>query len=466
VSKRLLLSYASLVLFVLVVLEVPLAVYYGRNERTALADKVERDAVAIGSLAEGALEHSPEIAVSRLQPIARRYQRETGARAVIVNASGIAFADSATAGARRRDFAARPEILQALRGRVARGVRYSHTLGTNLLYVAVPVASSGVVHGAVRITYPTSAVDSRVHRYWLILAGIGLVVFVVASIIGLRLARSITRPLRAVERAASAVGEGDLDARAPDEGPPEVRALARAINETVAKLDALLDSQQAFVADASHELRTPLTALRLRLENLERDVEPHGRSGLEGAVHEVERLSRVVEGLLALARADAATPALEAVDLGTAVEERLEAWAEVAAERDVTLHAEAAGLAVRSGPERLDQVLDNLLANALSASPPGSSITVSARGAGDWVELHVADEGAGMSAEERERAFDRFWTGGSERAGSGLGLAIVKRLVSSDGGQVELLPAEGGGTDAVVRLRRARLSEPVAVRSG
>src|SRR5204862_3069521 len=137
---------ASLILLVLVVLEVPLAIYYGRNERTWLADRVERDAVALASLAEGSLERPREAAPRALRPIARRYHADTGGRVVIVNAAGTAVADSNTA-APSRSFLSRPEMRQALRGHVARGTRYSHTLGTNLLYVAVPVASSGVVHG-------------------------------------------------------------------------------------------------------------------------------------------------------------------------------------------------------------------------------------------------------------------------------------------------------------------------------
>ena len=278
------------------------------------------------------------------------------------------------------------------------------------------------------------------------------------------MARWISRPLREVEAAAVAVGEGDLSVRAPaEEGPPEVRSLARSINETVAQLEQLLESQKAFVADASHQLRTPLTALRLRLENLEPDV---SEDKLAGALKEVDRLSRLVSGLLALARADAGAAPGPPVSIGRAVEERLEAWADLAAERSLRLEAVVAEDAhVRMSPERLDQVLDNLISNALTVSPAGSSVTVSATHRGDWVELHVVDEGAGMSAADRRRAFDRFWRG-IDGSGSGLGLAIVKRLVIADGGEVELLPATGGGIDAVVRLRPASSSRPIPVFAG
>jgi signal transduction histidine kinase len=110
---------------------------------------------------------------------------------------------------------------------------------------------------------------------------------------------------------------------------------------------------------------------------------------------------------------------------------------------------------VRAAPGRLAQVLDNLLANALEASPDGGTVTVSARVESPWVELHLCDEGPGLSPEQRKRAFDRFWRAGSGAGGSGLGLAIVKRLIAADEGEVELREAAGGGVDAVVRLRPA-----------
>jgi signal transduction histidine kinase len=291
-------------------------------------------------------------------------------------------------------------------------------------------------------------VDARITRYWLVLAGIAAVVLLGAALIGVRLARFVTRPLRGLERAAAAVGEGDLDVRAPElEGPPEVRSLARVFNETVAKLDQLVRSQSEFVADASHELRTPLTALRLQLEN----------GDVENSLREVERLGDLVEGLLALARADAGSSPAAVVDAAAIARERVEHWHALAEERDVTLTGPAGDeqALVRAGSERLVQVLDNLLANALDAAPRGSEVAVSVQAGRSWVELRVRDGGPGLTAEERARAFDRFWRARKGGGGSGLGLAIVRRLVEADGGEVELVDAPGGGLSAVVRLRAA-----------
>jgi signal transduction histidine kinase len=437
-SRRLLLSYLSLTLIVLAVLEVPLGVTYSRNERRDLETKVERDAVTVASLSEGALERTGEASRASLQAIARHYQGDTGGRVVVVDRRGNAVVDSNPIPG-DTNFADRPEIAAALGGRVAAGVRHSNTLGLDLLYVSVPIASAGKVLGAARITYPTSAVNRRVTRYWLMLAAIAGIVLAGVSLLGLWVARGVARPLRKLEQAAVEFGSGRLDVRAPEEGPEEVRRLAREFNETAAKLERLLESQQAFVADASHELRTPLTALRLRLENMDAEE-------AAPALAEVERLGRLIESLLALARADAAAVRSEPVDVDAVLEQRLVQWqgVERGGER---------GLCVRSSPDRFGQMLDNLVANAVAVS---DDVGVSVSGDDGWVELHVVDHGPGLSAEERERAFGRFWRGpGTKPGGSGLGLAIVRQLADADGGEAELRAATGGGIDAVVRLRSA-----------
>jgi len=113
------------------------------------------------------------------------------------------------------------------------------------------------------------------------------------------------------------------------------------------------------------------------------------------------------------------------------------------------------GIAALASPGSLDQILDNLISNALHALGPGGRITITAAGTGGRVELHVRDTGPGMTAEQRSRALDRFWRASSGGSGTGLGLAIVNRLVTADGGTVELRDAQGGGLDVVVELPEA-----------
>jgi signal transduction histidine kinase len=451
VSRQLLVSYLALAVVVLALLEIPLGISYARNERHDLSVNVERDAVALASLAEDALEQRTG-APPALAALVRRYQQDTGGRVVIVDAQGSAVVDSDSQ-AVGGDFSTRPEIATALDGTVASGTRHSNTLGTDLLYVAVPVASGGVVHGAVRITYPTSEVDERVRRYWFILAAIAAVVLAVAVALAGGFARWIVRPLSQVDAAAGEVAAGNFQARVPLTGPPELRRLAGSFNDMVTKLEALLRSQEQFVADASHQLRTPLTALRLRLENLAQAGDRRSSEEVEQALEELERLSALVDGLLTLARADRAASAPVDLDVAAAIDERVEAWSALASEQDVRLHAQVDGQPfARVSAGRIEQVLDNLLANALEVAPAGSAIELTAEHSDSWVEIRVQDRGPGMSREEIARAFDRFWRAGRAEDGFGLGLAIVQRLVRADGGEIELQPRAEGGLEAIVRI--------------
>lgn len=460
-TRRLLFGYLTLTVLVLLVLEVPLGISYARRQIDELTFDVERDAVTLASLSEDVLEGTQDI---DLQVVADAYQERTGGRVVIVDDQGQVVADSDPFRPGERSFASRPEIATALSGRVATGTRRSETLDENLLYVAVPVASGGEVHGAVRITYPTSTVDERVLRNWARLGLVAAVTLAAATVVGIVFARSVTRPLRRLQETATRLGHGDLEARTPvDEGPPEVRSLSVAFNDTANRLEQLVTAQEAFVADASHQLRTPLTALRLQLENVREEVDPAEAEEVDAALNEVGRLSRLVDGLLALARAErtSTTVTAEVIDLGELLDERREVWAPVAAEQGVALALDVADgpVLALATPDHVAGVVDNLLANALDVSAPGSSVTLTCRSVGGGVEAHVVDEGPGLSAEERARAFDRFWTTpstGPRLGGSGLGLPIARQLARIDGGDLDLDEAAGGGVDAVLRLPPAR----------
>jgi signal transduction histidine kinase len=429
VTRRLLVSYLALTLGVLIALELPLGILNAHNLRQDLRSKVQRDAVTMGSLAEDSLEHRRPVDPN-VHAAVGRYAEETDARVVVRDRSGrvIVSSESADDG-----------DAEAARG----------------LLVTMPVTANGRVFGTVAVTYPTSSTDRRIARDWFGLAAAAAVVLAAAAVLGLLLSRSVSRPLRRVERAAQRIGDGELDARASEsEGPDDVRRLARTLNETAAKLETLVRSQEDFVADASHQLRTPLTALGLRLENLERDVAPPGRETLAAAMTETERLSRLVSELLALARPHDQVEAAEAIDVTALAAARAEAWDALAAERNLRIETEGQPTRARAGAGRFEQVLDNLLANAVDASPPGTTIRLSSRRRNGWVELHVVDQGPGLSAEARARAFDRFWHAGAGE-GSGLGLAIARKLVEVDEGEIALLDASAGGVDAVVRLRPA-----------
>jgi signal transduction histidine kinase len=459
--RRLLSSYLALTVVVLLALEIPLALAYRTNERARVATGLQRDAFSIANYSEETLESD---AHARVQQHVEDYHRRTGGQALVVDASQRVIGDSTAPVGGSSGVDASAGIRAALQGSATSGARSGPSSDQAVLFAAVPVETSGRVLGAVEVTYPADRVDDRVHAYWLLLLGGGLACLAAAAVLGIFLSRWVTQPLVPLRRAAARLGRGDLDARVGvHAGPPEVRELSRTFDDMAARLEELVSAQDQFVADASHQLRTPLTGLRLRLENLEQEVSGDDASDdLAGALRETQRMSRLVDGLLALAQADRRSdgPGRERVDLEGAIDERLDAWRPIADERDVHLVRDGTPLVVEADPDRFSQVLDNLLANAIDASPNGERVVVKVSRSGDGgrVEVHVVDHGDGLDADQRRHAFDRFWRGESNVAvdasprlgGSGLGLAIVRRLASADGATSELRDAPGGGIDAVV----------------
>ncbi|MDG9714460.1 sensor histidine kinase [Streptomyces sp. DH10] len=340
------------------------------------------------------------------------------------------------------------------------------------LVITVPAETAGEdrVVGAVRIVYSTNEMTDRLWTIWGFRAILAVLVLVVAALLGVGVARRLTRPLRQLNDMASKFSDGDLTARSPVTGPPETQTLARTLNQGAERLDTLIAAQRIFVADASHQLRTPLTALRLSLDNIADGVDDEFvREDVEQATAEVVRMNRLVNGLLVLARAEAKVTAAEPLPLLDILRERLAVWRPAADERGVTiaLRGSTDGRpSVLSSPGHLDQMLDNVLSNALEVSPDGGTITVRVDPLGDVVGVSVLDEGPGMSDAEKSRAFDRFWRGQglTGKGGSGLGLAVVKQLATDDGGTVALTDAPGGGLCVTITLRA--VSSRASSRSG
>jgi signal transduction histidine kinase len=322
--------------------------------------------------------------------------------------------------------------------------------------------------GTVILARSTAPLNSDVVRLWVILGTIAVVAMIGAALLAFGLARWVSRPLAGLDTAAGRLADGDLAIRAVvDSGPPELRRLARTFNTMAGRLEALVHGNRAVIADVSHQLRTPLAALRLRLDLLAADTDPDPETTgheLAGALEELARLSRLVDGLLAVARAENVVPVPAVVDVAEVARERVVAWHPVAEDRGIVLETgeagrdagRAGGWGARSpvlawmGEGHLEQVLDNLIANALDALSAGGHVTVTTTATTAGARISVADDGPGMSAEDRERAFLRFTT--SNPNGTGLGLAIVHRLVTSNGGTAKLTGTPGGGLTAILEF--------------
>jgi signal transduction histidine kinase len=325
---------------------------------------------------------------------------------------------------------------------------------------AIPVfaPAQAPVVGTVILARSTASLDNDIRGVWILFGSISLAAMIVAALLASALARWVSRPLKGLDATAGRLADGDLASRAAvGSGPPELRRLGRTFNTMAGRLEALVHGHRAVIADVSHQLRTPLAALRLRLDLLAAESDPVTGSELAGALDELARLSRLVDGLLAVARAENVVPVPVAVDAAEVARERVVAWNPVADDRSILLTTtfdaglgKPGGAVPADGPVlawmgegHLEQILDNLIANALDALRPGDRVAVRAAAAQSGARITVSDNGPGMTAEERERAFLRFST--SNPNGTGLGLAIVHRLATSNGGTARMTETPGGG---------------------
>ena len=472
---RLLAAFLGVTIIVLAAQNIPLASYIRSVERDRLLAGLERDAFVIGGAGEDLLagrvesDTASNASAALLQSTVDLYHARDGANVVVTDSTGLAVAVSGDGSRIGDNYATRPEIAAAIAGTPVNGERYSATLATNIVYVAVPVRSGAEIVGAVRITYSASVIADRAGAKVRGLVLVALISLACAAVAALLMAASITGPLARLQRTTDRVASGDLTTRADnDEGPPEVRQLADSFNTMTAQVNELIDQQRAFAGDASHQLRTPLTALRLQLERAADivDDDPAGaRTQIEAASAETERLQRLIEGLLMLARSERSGVETELVDVGQVAAERVEMWSSLALERDVSVQmigaGTPAGTALRASavPNALEQIIDNLLDNAISIVDDGTTIDVTvgpeSDTTGSWVAVHVLDRGPGMSDEQLAHALHRFWRApDAPHEGSGLGLAIADHLARSSGGSLALAHRPGGGLDATVRLPR------------
>jgi len=458
VRWRLVAAFVGVTIVILLAHDIPLTRYLRTVETERVLASIERDAFILAGGAEDALSGEVQQDPAALQSTVDVYAAKTGASVVITDDAGIAVAVSGDEARQGDDYSTRPEVATALTGTPTSGRRPSETLGADIVYVAVPVLSGALPIGVVRLTYPASTIDDRVSAKVRGIFVVGLISLGTAALAALLIATTIVRPLRRLRRATEQLAAGDFTSRAPvDEGAPEIRSLGASFNTMTERISTLVERQRSFAGDASHQLRTPLTALRLQLERAAAtvDTDPQtARADIEAASAETERLQRLVEGLLMLARADQGDVATEVIDVSDIVDERAAIWAPLAEERGVALTATSdQKVLARAVPGALEQIVDNYIDNALNAGGAGNVITVEASRRDGWVEVGVGDRGPGMPAHQLEHAFDRFWRATTAgHGGSGLGLAIVRQLAEASGGQVDLANRDGGGLEAKVRL--------------
>ncbi|MBL9145067.1 MAG: heavy metal sensor histidine kinase [Verrucomicrobiaceae bacterium] len=339
--------------------------------------------------------------------------------------------------------------------------------GTSVRVASVPVTTyrdnRNTVIGFAQAAMPESTRDERLHAILMRLIGAVIAATLVAWLLATVLAKAWLRSVDAAAESAHRIGSGETlrERLFVPKDEDEVARLARAFNELLDKLEEAHGTQQRFLADASHELRTPLTVLRGEIEVALRRERPANeyREVLESSREEIERLTKLTENLLSLARSDAgeSIATREPVDLVALCERVRDSLTAQAETKRIALTVDAPQpVWVNGDAVALERVCLNLVENAIRYSPAGESVMLRAMSEHDEAVLSVSDTGPGIGADHLPHLFERFYrvdkARSREHGGAGLGLAIVEALVKAHGGSVAVASTVGRGTTFMVRL--------------
>jgi signal transduction histidine kinase len=320
-------------------------------------------------------------------------------------------------------------------------------------YLAVPLVGRESVRGVFVAAIFRDRESGEVSDALRVAAGVGLGMLLIGSVLAWLLADRVLRPVKAVTEAARSISGGDLSRRIPESGHDEIGILAETFNDMLARLETAFATQQRFVHDAGHELRTPITIVRGHLELLEDDDPEDREQTLALVMDELDRMSRIVDDLLTLAKREQPdflqpTP----FEVGALVDDVL-AKASALGPRNWQLDS-FVEVTIVADRQRVTQALMQLAQNAVQHTEEGDEIGLGAFVAGGETRLWVRDTGPGIPLEEQSLVFDRFYRAGEERRseGAGLGLSIVQAIAHAHGGRVELSSVPGTGATFTIVL--------------
>ena len=295
---------------------------------------------------------------------------------------------------------------------------------------------------------------------------IGIISFVLALflvIVSTLLTRRFVNPLADVIYAARAVATGKLDTRIPTEGPQDLQSLSESFNEMATSLERSDRERREMLADIAHELRTPLSVIRGRLEGIVDGIYPDNGPQVSMALEQAYLLQRLIDDLRLLTLAETRQLPFDQklFDVGQVIERVMEIFSAEAREKNISLEFKdkSENLSLLLDPQRFEQIMSNLLGNALRYVPSGGKVWITTHATAEGVHITVNDNGEGIPPEDLPYIFDRFWRKDRSRSrlsgGSGLGLAITKQLIEAQNGTIQANALSEGGLQMSMRFKRA-----------
>ncbi len=460
-------AFAVLTIIVVFVLNFFVSLRLSDNFEQKITRELKSNAVLVGDiLVSDLLEGKYEDIQRKIKPLADKLDL----RITVVNNQGMVWADSEKKPSLMEDHSDRPEIIKAVEEGFGQSTRFSDTLNYNMKYVAVLVEQDDRILGIVRFALPLSQVQLEIQLIYRVVLFGAIAAIVIALIVAYFVSRSIILPIRQMKETAEQIAKGDFSRKIKVKSKDELGELARSLNTMADELQQKIENLKQmdrmrtdFVANVSHELKTPLTLIRGYIETLEgKAMGDREKSGKFVSIikEHSDRLGNIVDDLLSLSEIELSKDCLDKTDfdLKKLIDEISLGFGHALSEKKLTLNIDSQDddLRIKADRDKIEQVLVNLIDNAIKYTKESGRIELSLSKQNQVVSIVVQDSGIGIPKEHLDRVFERFYRVDKARSrelgGTGLGLGIAKHIVLAHNGKIDIESEPGMGTKVVVTI--------------